>query len=592
MRNDFSIRNVRLIQQMVLMTPCLLFVALLSSNAFAESNLRQADNNRCAVIELFIRNDCENCPEVVKRVQKYAEANGRIKLYVHNLDESKKFAERYQKILQYFQLKEATLPAAYGCNSLLRNLKPDDSTERRLESLITVTAYVRSGCSKCAAAKVCLADLKKKYPVFKFKERDLVSSDEAREKVQELSQRYGKQAVSVPVIHICNKLMIGWTGETSTGEELESTLKYWTTDCPKAKQDKAEDQESSLDFRVFPDQFKVTTAAVPDAGAADWQLIAFKVDPGPGKAEAAEDDDLPPIPGNDPLPPVPGDNSLPPIPGGSASPPPVPGDVPPPPGGEGAPPLPVPAQSKDTIEVPLLGELSQSRLGMPAFTFLIGLVDGFNPCAMWVLLFLLSLLVNLKSRKKILAVAGTFVLISGLAYFAFMAAWLNVFLLIGYLRWVQLLLGVFATLVGLIHIKDFFAFKKGVSLSIPEWAKPGLYARMRRVVNAENLTGAIIGASILAVLVNIIELLCTAGLPALYTEILMMQNYPAWETYAYLGLYIVAYMLDDSIMVAIVVITLGRHKLQETQGRYLKLFSGLVILLLGLVLIFKPSLLL
>ncbi|QDV16067.1 Glutaredoxin [Gimesia panareensis] len=538
MRNEFSITNVRSNQLLALMVPCFLFVASLSSNAFAESNLRQANEGRCAVLELFIRNDCENCPEVEKRVRKFAEQNGKIKLYVHNLDESKKYEERYQQILKYFQLKEATLPAAYGCNSILRNLKPDDSTERRLESLITVTAYVRSGCSKCAAAKVYLKELKQRYPGFKFKEQDLVYSDEAREKVQELSQRYGKQAVSVPVIHICNQLMIGWTGETSTGEKLESTLKYWTTDCPQEEKEKAKD---------------------------------------------TEDDPLPPVPGNDPLPP---------IPGGSASVPPVPGEQPPPPVVDGAPPLPAPAQSKDTIEVPLLGELSQSRLGMPAFTFLIGLVDGFNPCAMWVLLFLLSLLVNLKSRKKILAVAGTFVLISGLAYFAFMAAWLNVFLLIGYLRWVQLLLGVFATLVGLIHIKDFFAFKKGVSLSIPEWAKPGLYARMRRVVNAENLTGAIIGASILAVLVNIIELLCTAGLPALYTEILMMQNYPAWETYAYLSLYIVAYMLDDSIMVAIVVITLGKHKLQETQGRYLKLFSGVVILLLGLILIIKPSLLL
>lgn len=580
----FSNSHFRLNQLIRLMLPCLLLFISAASHAQAESRLVKAEKERCVVLELFTRNDCENCPEVVKRVKKYAEQNSRIKLYVHNLDESKKFEERYQKILQYFHLKEATLPAAYGCNYLLRNLKPDDSTERRLDSLLTVSIYVRSGCSKCAAAKEFIGRLKQRYPVFKYKQYDLVESDAAREKVQELSQRYGKQAVSVPVIHVCNQLMVGWTGEASTGEKLESTLKFWTRELPKQEKD----SESSLDRDVLPKQFQTTTTAISPLDNQDWQLISFRADP--GQAEAAEDDNLPPIPGNAPLPPVPGNTQLPPIPGASA--PPVPGDSPPPLGVEGAPPLPVPAQSKDTIEVPLLGELSQSRLGMPAFTFLIGLVDGFNPCAMWVLLFLLSLLVNLKSRKKILAVAGTFVLISGLAYFAFMAAWLNVFLLIGYLRWVQLLLGVFAALVGLIHIKDFFAFKKGVSLSIPEWAKPGLYARMRRVVNAENLTGAIIGASILAVLVNIIELLCTAGLPALYTEILMMQNYPAWETYAYLGLYILAYMLDDSIMVGIVVITLGRHKLQETQGRYLKLFSGVVILLLGLVLIFKPSLLL
>jgi hypothetical protein len=226
---------------------------------------------------------------------------------------------------------------------------------------------------------------------------------------------------------------------------------------------------------------------------------------------------------------------------------------------------------------------------MPLFTILIGLVDGFNPCAMWVLMFLLSVLVNLKDRWKILAVAGTFVVISGVAYFAFMAAWLNVLLLVGFLRWVQLILAALAIIVGSIHVKDFFAFKKGISLSIPESAKPGIYSRVRSIVLAENMIAAIGGATVLAVLVNIIELLCTAGLPAMYSQVLSLQNYPVWENYAFLGLYIVAYMLDDSIMVAIVVITLGKKKLQETQGRWLKLVSGLVILLLGFVLLFKPE---
>jgi hypothetical protein len=168
---------------------------------------------------------------------------------------------------------------------------------------------------------------------------------------------------------------------------------------------------------------------------------------------------------------------------------------------------------------------------------------------------------------------------------------LNVFLLVGYLRWAQITLGFFAATIGIIHVKDFFAFKKGISLSIPESAKPGIYTRIRKIVSAENLIGAIAGATVLAVLVNIIELLCTAGLPALYTEILTIQQYPAWKNYAYLGLYNVAYMFDDVLMVACVVITLGRHKLQEREGRWLKLASGAAILTLGLVMIFKPELL-
>ncbi len=244
---------------------------------------------------------------------------------------------------------------------------------------------------------------------------------------------------------------------------------------------------------------------------------------------------------------------------------------------------------QDTILLPVFGRLKVSDIGMPLFTVAVGLVDGFNPCAMWVLLFLLSILVNLRDRVRILAVAGTFVLVSGLAYFAFMAAWLNVFLIVGYLRPIQIGLGILAIMVGAIHVKDFFAFKQGLSLSIPESAKPGIYQRVRKIVTAEHLTGAIVGAIVLAVLVNVVELLCTAGLPALYTQILTLQEYQAWQNYAYLALYNVAYMFDDSIMVLLVVFTLGKRKLQQREGEWLKLISGLVILLLGLVMIFRPE---
>jgi hypothetical protein len=228
-------------------------------------------------------------------------------------------------------------------------------------------------------------------------------------------------------------------------------------------------------------------------------------------------------------------------------------------------------------------------LGLPAFTFMIGLVDGYNPCAKWVLVFLLSILVNVRSRVKILAIAGTFVLASGLAYFAFMAAWLNVFLLVGYIRWLQIALGLVAVWIGLINVKDFFAFKRGISLSIPEAAKEGIYARVREIVTAKYLGAAVATAVVLAITVNIVELLCTAGLPALYTQILTVQELPAWQNYAYLLLYDLAYMLDDMLMLGIFVVTLSHRKVQEREGRWLKLVSGLVILALGLVMLFSPE---
>jgi hypothetical protein len=218
-------------------------------------------------------------------------------------------------------------------------------------------------------------------------------------------------------------------------------------------------------------------------------------------------------------------------------------------------------------------------------------VDGFNPCAIWVLLFLLSVLVNVRDRTRVVVVAGTFVAVSGLAYFAFMAAWLNVFLWVGFARWTQVVLGALAVAMGAVHVKDFVAFGRGPSLSIPDAAKPGIYARVRRVVNAENLPAALAGAIVLAVLVNVVELLCTAGIPAVYTRVLTLQELSTAQYYGYLALYNLAYVLDDSLLVAVVVITMRRRKLQEGQGRWLKLVSGVVILALGLALLVAPGLL-
>jgi cytochrome c biogenesis protein CcdA len=244
-----------------------------------------------------------------------------------------------------------------------------------------------------------------------------------------------------------------------------------------------------------------------------------------------------------------------------------------------------------TLEVPIVGTVNLKDLGLPALTVLLGLLDGFNPCAMWVLVFLLSILVNLKSRSKMLAVAGTFVLVSGLVYFTFMAAWLHLHRWIGLYRAVQVALALLAIFVGLVNVKDFFWFHRGITLSIPEGAKPGIYERARRIVRAENAGAALAGVVALAVMVNFVELLCTAGLPAVYTNILAQHDLPLWQHYGYLLLYQVFYMLDDSLLLLIAVITLSRRRLQERQGRVLKLVSGMVMLLLGLLLLFRPEVL-
>jgi glutaredoxin len=248
-----------------------------------------------------------------------------------------------------------------------------------------------------------------------------------------------------------------------------------------------------------------------------------------------------------------------------------------------------PPSAVESIQTKWFGELRVKDFGLPLFTIVIGLLDGFNPCSMWVLLFVLSLLAGLANRPKMLLIAGTFVAVEGIAYFAFMAAWLNVFLLIGLSRITELILGGIACLAGAINIKDFWAFQRGISLSIPDASKPGLYARMRRIILAESIIATLLGTVTLALLVQAVELLCTAGLPALYTRILTMKQLDWLTYYGYLALYNMAYMLDDVLVLAIGVITMSHYRLQERGGRWLKLISGLVMVGLAAVLLLRPN---
>lgn len=235
------------------------------------------------------------------------------------------------------------------------------------------------------------------------------------------------------------------------------------------------------------------------------------------------------------------------------------------------------------------GTLSVARLGLPLFTLLVGLLDGFNPCAMWLLLFLLSLLVHLQDRKRMALIAGTFVLISGAVYYAFMAAWLNLFLALGLSTPLRIALGGLALFIGLVHVKDFLTHLRGFSLSIPEAAKPGLTARMRAVVSAPSLLPALAAVSALAVVVNFVELTCTAGFPALYTAILTQQALTPAAHYAYLGLYILGYIADDALMVGSAVLALSSRKLTAEAGCWLKLLSGVVMLALGAIMLLRPA---
>ena len=190
-----------------------------------------------------------------------------------------------------------------------------------------------------------------------------------------------------------------------------------------------------------------------------------------------------------------------------------------------------------------------------------------------------------------LLIGGTFVFFSGLVYFLFMAAWLNLFLVAGELAWVTTLAGLLAVVIALINIKDFFWLHRGASLSIPDRARPRLYQRIRGLLYSGRLPVLLLGTVVLALAANSYELLCTAGFPMVYTRILTINELAPSAYYGYLLLYNVIYIIPLLLIVGVFSFTLGARRLSERSGRLLKLLAGLMMLQMGLVLVLAPSLL-
>jgi hypothetical protein len=246
-------------------------------------------------------------------------------------------------------------------------------------------------------------------------------------------------------------------------------------------------------------------------------------------------------------------------------------------------------EPEPTVEVPWWGVVRADEISLPTLTVVLGGLDSFNPCAFFVLLILLGLMMHANSRGKMLLVGGVFVFVSGFVYFLFMAAWLNLFFLVGNLRVITLAAGAVAMVAAAINIKDYFWFKQGVSLSLSDEARSKLIGRMRPLIARGGVFPVVLGTAGLAFAANLYELLCTSGFPLVYTRVLTLRELTPAAYYGYLALYNVVYVTPLFLIVVGFSLTLSSHKLTEYQGRVLKLVSGTMMLALGAILVIDPG---
>ena len=243
------------------------------------------------------------------------------------------------------------------------------------------------------------------------------------------------------------------------------------------------------------------------------------------------------------------------------------------------------------IDVPFMGKVDLALLSLPSLSILLGFLDGFNPCAMWVLVTLLTLLIATRDPKKVWMIGGTFLIVSGAMYYLFIAAWLNAFLVIGFNAWIQKLIGLVAIGGGAFYFYEAFGKDPNACAVTDFKQKKKIIDHMKSILKKSAWPAMLLGVAILAISVNAIELVCTAGLPAIFTQILAFNEVSTLARYGYMGLYILLYMIDDTIIFAIAVYTLHATGITKKYARFTLIFGGFLMYALGALLLFAPEVL-
>jgi len=243
----------------------------------------------------------------------------------------------------------------------------------------------------------------------------------------------------------------------------------------------------------------------------------------------------------------------------------------------------------EKLKLPLLGEVDTASLSLPLLTIALGALDGFNPCAMWALVFLLGLLMGTRDRRRMWLLGLAFLFGSALVYFLIMAAWLNVLLALGFLVWVRIAVGLVALAAAAWHLHDYVTNPDAACEVSHAGPRQATLARLKRIALQERLWPALAGVLALAIAVNLIELVCSAGIPAVYTQVLALTPLPAWQHYGYLLLYILVFMLDDVALFAIAATTLQLTGFGARYARASRLIGAVALSAIGLLLLFRPQ---
>jgi len=388
--------------------------------------------------------------------------------------------------------------------------------------------FYSNSCPHCASEKPFLEDLSDKYPQLDIQSFEVSQNLSNSVIFGRLGRELGYNTSGVPFTVVADLSLVGWTSDGSYGDLIEEKVIYCLDNtCP--------DPVGDL---IYAQERGITTTPTPTAIPTEAAQPTSVTNGGTTQVETVQP-------------------SLP-----------------------------------ESIDLPVFGQIKLASVSLPFLSVALGLLDGFNPCAMWTLLFLISLLLGIEDKKRRWLLGTVFIVASSAVYFLFMAAWLNLFLFIGFVVWVRILISILALAVGGKNIYDFFNNPEGGCQVVGGNEKRRqVFDRLRQIVSRKSLFWSLVGIVLLAFAVNLVELVCSAGLPAIFTQVLTLNHLSTLHYYLYIALYIFFFMIDDLIIFFIAMITLHAVGVESKYSRFAKIIGGLLMLIIGLLLLFKPEIL-
>lgn len=244
-----------------------------------------------------------------------------------------------------------------------------------------------------------------------------------------------------------------------------------------------------------------------------------------------------------------------------------------------------------SIDTGLFGVVSLKDVSLPIFTIILGAVDGFNPCAMWILIFLITMMFSMHDRFKMWILGLTFIFTSGFVYLCFMLSWLSLASFLSSVVLIRFLIACFAVLFGMVNIYRYFkSLNSDVGCDVTDKKKRvKIMEKIKKIVNEKSFLLSILGIMLLAFSVNLIELLCSLGIPVMFTNVLAMNELSTLEYVIYIGLYLIFFLIDDILIFVIAMKTLKIKGISNKYTKYSHLIGGIIMLLLGILMVIKPE---